>query len=198
MSNVESRTPNSAKDAIDTTGKSVSHSSVVVLLKSSESESKMIAESEVSIKKQKAPIGSTNGGNIYQTPSKVIRSSPSLIGGMLGTLGAKVSHVENKSRAQTAFPLPFQRKGAVSIFQRCDGGMRSVEFESVDEHGVVVPHYGHEYYYVGIIDILMLYSIRKRMEHYYKAFRYDDNSISSIDPHRYSIRFQEIFNSEAH
>jgi len=65
-----------------------------------------------------------------------------------------------------------------SIFQRDDGGMKAVGTD--------------EYYYVGIIDILMLYTIRKQMEHAYKSLRYNKDEISSVNPKQYADRFQSF------
>ncbi|XP_071715527.1 phosphatidylinositol 4-phosphate 5-kinase 6-like [Rutidosis leptorrhynchoides] len=49
--------------------------------------------------------------------------------------------------------------------------------------------------YFGIIDILQDYDISKKLEHAYKSFQYDPNSISSVDPVQYSKRFRDfIFN----
>lgn len=52
----------------------------------------------------------------------------------------------------------------VSIFQQDDGGMRAM-----DKDGKIL----EEFYFVGIIDILMLYSARKKAEHAYKALKYN-------------------------
>jgi hypothetical protein len=71
-----------------------------------------------------------------------------------------------------------------SIFQTNDGGMKGF-----DEHGLP----NGKYYYMGIIDILMLYSIRKQVEHTYKTLRYGKaEEISSVSPHEYATRFYEF------
>lgn len=53
-----------------------------------------------------------------------------------------------------------------------------------------------EYYDVilvlGIIDILQDYDISKKLEHAYKSFHYDPNSISAVDPSQYSRRFRDF------
>ena len=51
-----------------------------------------------------------------------------------------------------------------------------------------------EYYFVGIIDILMLYSLRKRGEHAYKSLRFG-KEISAVHPVEYSKRFQHFMES---
>lgn len=71
-----------------------------------------------------------------------------------------------------------------SIFQENDGGMRGL-----DDSGVA----NGRYYYMGIIDILMLYSIRKKVEHTYKTLRYGKTQqISSVSPNEYATRFYEF------
>ena len=51
-----------------------------------------------------------------------------------------------------------------SIYVQDDGG-----FGATDEQNYPVP----EIYFMGIIDILQPYNVVKRMEHHWKAFRYD-------------------------
>nr|GMD84506.1 phosphatidylinositol 4-phosphate 5-kinase 6-like [Ipomoea batatas] len=52
-----------------------------------------------------------------------------------------------------------------------------------------------EYYdvvlFFGIIDILQHYDITKKLEHAYKSFQHDSNSISAVDPKAYSRRFRD-------
>ena len=81
------------------------------------------------------------------------------------------------------FFLNLNRSKRVSIFNTDDGGMRSIGKD--------------EYYFVGIIDILMLYTLRKRMEHSYKilAYRAKADDVSSVNPHDYSQRFQKFMAS---
>lgn len=43
--------------------------------------------------------------------------------------------------------------------------------------------------YLGIIDILQEYNMRKKIEHAYKSVRHDPMSISVADPKFYSKRF---------
>lgn len=71
-----------------------------------------------------------------------------------------------------------------SIFQENDGGMRAI-----DEGGVATG----KIYYMGIIDILMMYSLRKQVEHAYKTLRYGKSEeISSVSPEEYATRFYEF------
>jgi 1-phosphatidylinositol-4-phosphate 5-kinase len=43
--------------------------------------------------------------------------------------------------------------------------------------------------YIGIIDILQEYSMRKKIEHAYKSIKYNPLSISVVEPRFYSERF---------
>lgn len=43
--------------------------------------------------------------------------------------------------------------------------------------------------YIGIIDILQEYSMRKKVEHAYKSIKYNPLSISVVEPRFYSERF---------
>ncbi|VAI94175.1 unnamed protein product [Triticum turgidum subsp. durum] len=43
--------------------------------------------------------------------------------------------------------------------------------------------------YIGIIDILQEYSMRKKVEHAYKSVKYNPQSISVVEPRFYSERF---------
>lgn len=43
--------------------------------------------------------------------------------------------------------------------------------------------------YLGIIDILQEYNLKKKLEHTYKSMQYDPMSISVIEPKLYSKRF---------
>ncbi|KAK1285096.1 Phosphatidylinositol 4-phosphate 5-kinase 5 [Acorus calamus] len=52
---------------------------------------------------------------------------------------------------------------------------------------------GHEVLlFVGIIDFLQGYNMVKRVEHVYKSLQFDPQSISAVNPHFYSTRFQEF------
>ncbi|EPS61557.1 hypothetical protein M569_13238, partial [Genlisea aurea] len=54
----------------------------------------------------------------------------------------------------------------------------------------------HEVYdvvlYLGIIDILQEYNMKKKIEHAYKSVQFDSVSISAVDPSFYSQRFLEF------
>jgi len=67
-----------------------------------------------------------------------------------------------------------------SIFETDEGGVRGRA-----EDGSLLD----EYYYIGIIDILMLYTMRKQIEHAYKAAVSGGGEISSVKPGEYAARF---------
>jgi len=103
------------------------------------------------------------------------------------------SAVDNRTKSiskhQTNFPLPPKfSKQVISAFQVEDGGMRGISEDIIDSK---------EYYYVGIIDILMLYTLRKRAEHTYKTIRFNSekSEISSVNPTDYAQRFLDFISN---
>lgn len=95
-------------------------------------------------------------------------------------------HKREKSIVQTSFPLPSEFKNKmISIFQQDDGGIRARKPDSTPLN---------EYYYLGIIDILMIYTVRKKIENTYKSIRWKTapDEISAINPVDYSHRFQKF------
>jgi len=69
---------------------------------------------------------------------------------------------------------------ALSCFEREEGGVRA---RTPD--GALL----EEYYYIGVIDILMLYTARKQLEHAAKRVMHPRGEISSVDPEDFAIRF---------
>jgi len=67
-----------------------------------------------------------------------------------------------------------------SIFEKEEGGLRGRA-----EDGSLLD----EYYYIGIIDVLMLYTVRKQLEHAYKAVLNAGGEVSSVKPAEYAERF---------
>lgn len=57
----------------------------------------------------------------------------------------------------------------------------SVQVELFEVYDVVL--------YLGIIDILQDYNMKKKVEHTYKSLQFDPMSISAIEPKIYSKRF---------
>jgi 1-phosphatidylinositol-4-phosphate 5-kinase len=43
--------------------------------------------------------------------------------------------------------------------------------------------------YMGIIDILQEYNVKKKLEHSYKSFKFDPLTISVVEPKLYANRF---------
>lgn len=60
-------------------------------------------------------------------------------------------------------------------------GTDSAEIELFEVYDVVI--------YLGIIDILQEYNIKKKMEHACKSVKFDPLSISVVEPKIYSKRF---------
>jgi len=101
-------------------------------------------------------------------------------GGFVNERLVRDAHSEGKTIAQINYQLPqqFQNVDGGCVFQLDDGGMWSAD--------------GNLHYFIGIIDILMLYSLRKKLEHAYKSIRYSTSDISSIKPPAYAERFLEF------
>ncbi|XP_076947467.1 phosphatidylinositol 4-phosphate 5-kinase 7-like [Bidens hawaiensis] len=79
-------------------------------------------------------------------------------------------------RVQLGVNMPAQANHKVS-----QGVSGSSEAELFEVYDVVL--------YLGIIDVLQEYNMRKKIEHAYKSFRHDPMSISVADPKFYSKRF---------
>jgi len=131
-------------------------------------------EKEESTNKADLEMGLKIANHLARPPPEILAlSSP-----LLASPDITDPRARHQSMVQTTFPLPpeFQSK-RISAFQTDDGGMLSISRS--------------EYYFVGIIDILMLYSLRKRAEHSYKMIIYGAKAedVSSINPHDYAERF---------
>lgn len=46
--------------------------------------------------------------------------------------------------------------------------------------------------FMGIIDILQEYNVKKKLEHAYKSTQFDPMSISVVEPHLYASRFTKF------
>ena len=57
------------------------------------------------------------------------------------------------------------------------------------EDGGIISETGNEIYFVGIIDILTKYNLKKKGEHFFKMIRYCSNNMSCIPPDKYRDRF---------
>lgn len=86
------------------------------------------------------------------------------------------------------------------MFTREDGGTRGLNANG---------EWTNEVYYMGIIDILTLYNVKKRLESFGKSFRYEkvtsslcnpaylgyprlQQDISAVDPKLYAERFKRF------
>jgi len=58
------------------------------------------------------------------------------------------------------------------------------------------PEVGKEVYFIGCIDILCEYGLKKQLEHHYKAAKHGEKvgaqNFSVVDPLQYSTRFQNF------
>jgi len=72
---------------------------------------------------------------------------------------------------------------STSIFKAYEGGI-----QALDENGKPTLN---EIYYVGIIDILQPYNIRKQLENVFKSLFVADGTMSCVPPDQYSRRFRQ-------
>lgn len=90
-------------------------------------------------------------------------------------------------RVQLGVNMPAQANRKV-----LEDGTDSMEVELYEVYDVVL--------YLGIIDILQEYNMKKKVEHAYKSMQFDPLSISSVEPRLYSQRFitflETVFPSE--
>ena len=78
-----------------------------------------------------------------------------------------------------------QRRGAGELAARHEPG-----------GGPDEPEVGREVYFLGCIDILCEYGLKKQLEHHYKAAKHGERvgaqNFSVVDPVQYSTRFQNF------
>lgn len=72
----------------------------------------------------------------------------------------------------------------LSVFQQDDGGINAIdEIEEVERE---------EIYFVGVIDILQKWNLRKQLERIGKGIREDRDGLSAAPPAFYASRFREF------
>ena len=127
-------------------------------------------------------------------------------GGRCGTSGCESCGCDSGSRggdsvqivdsvSQHLLQLEHQRNPTMVPVQadcvRSACGDRSNRFHDPEE-----PEVGKEIYFIGCIDILCEYSLKKQLEHHYKAAKHGEKvgaqNFSVVDPTQYSTRFQNF------
>lgn len=58
-----------------------------------------------------------------------------------------------------------------------------------------IAHHLIEVYYIGIIDILIQFQAKKKLEHLVKSIAYSPEEVSVVEPQFYSKRFFEFISS---
>jgi 1-phosphatidylinositol-4-phosphate 5-kinase len=81
------------------------------------------------------------------------------------------------------------REKDVSVFNSDLGGV-----QGVNEDG----SRANCFYYMGIIDILQQYNVKKRIETSYKSMLVDEDRISSVKPEKYAKRFSKFISDAIH
>lgn len=113
-----------------------------------------------------------NRDNIRQRSMKMLEPTTPVMG---GTAAFKQTSIRT---APSTDPIPQERR--MCIFYSEDGGFRSSENDGRS---------GDELYFLGVIDILTPYTVKKRIEHVFRSIKDDAKSISAVNPIDYSRRF---------
>ena len=71
----------------------------------------------------------------------------------------------------------------------CDSRQEKLKTLVDFEDGGIISETGNEVYYVGIIDILTKFNMKKKCEHFIKMVRYCSNNMSCTPPEMYRDRF---------
>ena len=106
--------------------------------------------------------------------------------GFIERLYGSVQIVDTVSQQQ--LHREHQRRTAAEPLSMRGSGQRTIE---PDE-----PEVGKEMYFIGCIDILCEYGLKKQLEHHYKAAKHGEKvgaqNFSVVDPQQYSTRFQNF------
>ncbi|KAI5966084.1 MSS4 [Candida margitis] len=93
---------------------------------------------------------------------------------LLGICNSKTGH-SNREHMEESTP-----KERLNYFYHQDGGI-----QATSESNQPLP----EIYYLGIIDCLTYYSVRKRLETFFRTFGQSRSAISAVPPKEYGLRF---------
>jgi len=94
---------------------------------------------------------------------------------LLGICNSKTGHSNWEHYEEDSSPTE-----RLNYFYRQDGGI-----QATNERDQPLP----EIYYLGIIDCLTYYSVRKRLETFFRSFGQSRSTISAIPPKEYGVRF---------
>ena len=89
---------------------------------------------------------------------------------------------EEKEIDEVLLPSP-EMKTIKSIFTSDQGG-----YQATDDRGTPMG----EIYYMGIIDILQKYSLKKKLEHSFKSITQDSEGLSAVGAGHYARRFYQF------
>mmetsp|Transcript_18636 Transcript_18636/g.33360 ORF Transcript_18636/g.33360 Transcript_18636/m.33360 type:complete len:519 (+) Transcript_18636:177-1733(+) len=98
---------------------------------------------------------------------------------------AKLTDVKGKEKSENVPPSPLKSCGEERSYHQPahHGGMLSVDH---------LGERGNEIYFIGIVDFLTEYGLRKTMEHALRSVFWDPEQISCVEPKVYSNRFREF------
>lgn len=64
------------------------------------------------------------------------------------------------------------------------------------DNGGITSSDGNSIYFIGIIDILTTYGVKKHLETSFKSFFAEEETLSAVNPNLYSARFQHFLISQ--
>ena len=99
--------------------------------------------------------------------------------------------------------LDSTKRRASTSFRNLRNGMREIDVNSALSHaminGICSPplrssegHLYYEIYFFRMIDVLQQYTLRKKLEHFFRGMCYGFHSISAVPPAAYAKRFQKL------
>ena len=113
-------------------------------------------------------------------------------------LGIHYINRDKKLKSSGSFDLPtnkinnnedsFIKESSLSD-KSCDSRQEKLKTLVDFEDGGIISETGNEIYYVGIIDILTKFNVKKKCEHFIKMVRYCSNNMSCTPPDMYRDRF---------
>ena len=113
-------------------------------------------------------------------------------------LGIHYINRDKKLKSSGSFDLPtnkinnnedsFIKESSLSD-KSCDSRQEKLKTLVDFEDGGIISETGNEIYYVGIIDILTKFNLKKKCEHFIKMVRYCSNNMSCTPPDMYRDRF---------
>jgi hypothetical protein len=144
--------------------------------------------------------------HVRSSPRSSIPGSTGHASGIPVELSSPVQHLAAPATHTSPSPTPAGSIGlspSASSAVGPNGGASSSSSSSSDKLGLFSTEGGcegqnpdgtpnNELYFMGIIDILTLYGIGKKLENFGKSIKYNEDEISAVDPQKYADRFKKF------